>query len=256
MFRKEMVFGIILIFTGAGIVSGLNNNFSKYSNNINPGNWLYVGGSGPGNYSTITEALFNAVNGDTIFVYDDSSPYYETVIINKEIYLIGENTQTTIVDWSNSSDVLRITANNVTVQGFTITNATDGILISGNFVIIKRNIICKNFNYGISIGGFGDSAIISENIIRDNGHFEPNVTGYGGIMLGITALNKIKNNNFFNNTNTNAFFFKAFLNIWLFNYWDRPRILPYPIFGLQAIIPPIFWVQFDLRPRLTPYEMP
>ncbi|RLF42667.1 MAG: hypothetical protein DRN17_07450, partial [Thermoplasmata archaeon] len=44
---------------------------------INDGNTLYVGGSGEGNYSSIQDAVDNASNGDTIYVYDDSSPYYE-----------------------------------------------------------------------------------------------------------------------------------------------------------------------------------
>ncbi|MBN2599728.1 MAG: hypothetical protein JXA75_04230, partial [Candidatus Thermoplasmatota archaeon] len=37
------------------------------------GNFLFVGGSGPGNYSTIQGAINAATNGDTVFVYDDSS---------------------------------------------------------------------------------------------------------------------------------------------------------------------------------------
>ncbi|MDH7506475.1 MAG: right-handed parallel beta-helix repeat-containing protein [Candidatus Thermoplasmatota archaeon] len=255
-FKKEIIFGLILIILEANTVSGYTYNLN-YSNTLNPGNWLYVGGSGPGNYSTITEALFYANNGDTIFVYDDSSPYYEQVNINKEVFLIGENTKTTIVDASNSTEVIFVKANNVTIKGFTITNGTVGIQITGDYVIIKNNIICNNYNYGISISGFGDSNIISENTISDNGHEEPNVTtGYGGIYLALTATNKIKNNNFINNSNTNAFFFKSFLNIWMHNYWDKPRIFPYPILGLQAIIPPIFWLQFDLKPRLSPFVMP
>ena len=42
---------------------------------------LYVGGNGPNNYTTIQQAITNATNGDTVFVYDDSSPYFEHIII-------------------------------------------------------------------------------------------------------------------------------------------------------------------------------
>jgi hypothetical protein len=44
---------------------------------------LYVGGTGEGNYSRIQDAIDDAVDGDTVFVYDDSSPYYEHIRINK-----------------------------------------------------------------------------------------------------------------------------------------------------------------------------
>lgn len=50
---------------------------------------LYVGGSGPGNYTTIQLAVNNANTGDTVYVYDDSSPYYEHVDINTSIHFIG-----------------------------------------------------------------------------------------------------------------------------------------------------------------------
>jgi len=67
------------------------------------GNWLYVGGSGPGNYTRIQDAIDNASDwGDTVFVYDDSSPYYEFLIINKSISLIGENKDTTIIKGYNN----------------------------------------------------------------------------------------------------------------------------------------------------------
>ena len=39
------------------------------------GNILYVGGSGPGNYTKIQDALDNATEGDTVYVY--SNTYYE-----------------------------------------------------------------------------------------------------------------------------------------------------------------------------------
>ena len=35
------------------------------------GNVLYVGGTGPKNYTKIQNAIDNASNGDTVFVFDD-----------------------------------------------------------------------------------------------------------------------------------------------------------------------------------------
>ena len=50
------------------------------------GSWLYVGGSGPGNYTTIQEAIDNATDGDTVFVYNGS--YFGHININKSISMI------------------------------------------------------------------------------------------------------------------------------------------------------------------------
>jgi len=51
---------------------------------------LYVGGSVPNNYTTIQSAIDDAVDGDTVFVYDDSSPYREHLLIETSINLLGE----------------------------------------------------------------------------------------------------------------------------------------------------------------------
>ena len=50
---------------------------------LSRGDTLYVGGNGPGNYSTIQEAIDDASDGNTVYVYDDSSPYYENVEVDK-----------------------------------------------------------------------------------------------------------------------------------------------------------------------------
>ena len=62
------------------------------------GHWLYVGGRGPGNYTKIQDAINDSSDGDTVFVFDDSAPYFESLIINKSITLLGENQNTTIID--------------------------------------------------------------------------------------------------------------------------------------------------------------
>ncbi|MBU0498175.1 MAG: hypothetical protein KKC68_01200 [Candidatus Thermoplasmatota archaeon] len=61
---------------------------------------LFVGGSGPGNYSNISAAYENASDGDTIYVFPGI--YTEkNLIINKSLTFIGHNMDTTILDDSN-----------------------------------------------------------------------------------------------------------------------------------------------------------
>jgi len=51
------------------------------------GKTLYVGGSGAGNYTRIQDAIDNASDGDTVFVY--SRRYIENIVIEKSLSLIG-----------------------------------------------------------------------------------------------------------------------------------------------------------------------
>ena len=45
---------------------------------------LYVGGSGPGNYSSIQAAIDDANNGDTVFVYNGT--YNEWITVDKSLF--------------------------------------------------------------------------------------------------------------------------------------------------------------------------
>jgi len=115
------------------------------------GNTLYVGGSGPNNYTKIQDAVDNTSNGDTVFVYDDSSPYYEHVVINNSITLLGENRDTTIIDGNNDGFVIDIKADKVTISGFTIQNATIGIHSFTNRNHIIDNKILDQYHNGITL---------------------------------------------------------------------------------------------------------
>ncbi len=84
---------------------------------------MYVGGSGPGNYTRIQDAIDNATSGDTIFVFNGI--YCENLLIDKSgISLFGEDKNTTIIDGSMKDDVVVIKANFTRIQGFTIQNSS------------------------------------------------------------------------------------------------------------------------------------
>lgn len=171
---------------------------------------LYVGGSGPNNYTKIQDAVDNASPDDTIFVYQGM--YYEHVTLNKQVTLLGELRDQTIIDGSKTGNVIKITADGVTVQQFTLQNAGIGVYIvhSSNQNIIQNNI--KNNWEGI---GLLDSAhnTISGNIITYNGFegINPVQTTFTviqdntiidhlqGISLSESTGNTIVRNNFFNN---------------------------------------------------------
>ena len=108
------------------------------------GNILYVGGSGPGNYSTINAAVRDASDGDLIFVYDDNSPYGEADI-TKELTIMGENRTTTEVSQFNVYD------DNIRITGFTIdswfySNMKSNITIENNIIKNSMSIYAGSFN--------------------------------------------------------------------------------------------------------------
>ena len=103
-------------------------------------NTLYVGGSGPGNYSRIQDAVDNASDGDTVFAY--SGTYYENVIVDKSINLIGEDKNTTVIDSrQNTGENIRIIvieSNKFNITGFTI---LDSVIISYSRFIVGISLI-------------------------------------------------------------------------------------------------------------------
>ena len=268
LLKKGTTLGILLLFLLTGTFSAFADQMQPIQIPSHLGDILYVGGGGQGNYTCIQDAIDNASDGDTIFVYDDSSPYIENIVVNIRLTLMGENKDTTVIDGNGSGNVVFISANEVEITGFTITHGTTGIYLDGSTenVTISRNIITENDVYGITFSGFCEHNNIIENIISHNingtyfsagsyneiygNTFEENEWGIQFILW--CNENRIMRNNFIGNTR-HVFFFTCSLNLWNFNYWDRPRILPKPLLGMMGIIP---WIKFDWRPLLMPYEIP
>jgi parallel beta-helix repeat protein len=150
-----------------------------------------VDDDGPAHFSTIQEAINNATSGDVIFVR--AGIYYERVIVNKSVSLVGEDRDSTIIDGRNETgSVISIKANQVSIKGFTIRGSpTDsGILVdfsSGNE--ISHNTITNN-NYGISLYSSGDNVISSNNISSNSND---------GIFFYLSSDNVVSGNTISNN---------------------------------------------------------
>jgi hypothetical protein len=100
--RKGLTVGLILLLIVTSVIQISAQDVEKSSQSTSRGSWLYVGGSGPGNYTRIQDAINDSKDGDTVFVFDDSSPYEEHLSIDQSITLQGENKTTTIIEgWSS-----------------------------------------------------------------------------------------------------------------------------------------------------------
>ena len=157
--KKVLVVGIIVFFIVVSIYPSSAIDPAKESIiPLSRGDILYVGGSGSNNYTSIQAAIDDAVDGDTVFVYDDSSPYYENIIIDKSIELIGENKQTTIINGSSKGNVVKISTDFVKISSVSIqysspySDSGAGIRIdNSDDCIISDCEISQNGRYGIFI---------------------------------------------------------------------------------------------------------
>lgn len=181
---------------------------------------ISVGGNGPGNYTRVQDALNNASNGDTVFVYNGT--YYENLIIEKSIRLLGENKHTTIIDGGGSSFVITLIADHITISGFTITNSQKkfsyaGIYVDSDSNTLSDTILTNNY-YGIHLGYLASDNLIVNNTIFHNRQcgiyfnhasnnslignvvFDHLVNGFG--LYEFSNHNRILNNTFSMNQHT------------------------------------------------------
>jgi len=199
--KKGLVIGILILLMSVNIGSTFAKDTQPIGSVLFDGNTLYVGGSGQNNYTSIQDAIDDSVDGDTVFVYDDSSPYYEDVKVRNRITLSGENKETTVIQQANNSGFINIQllADGCIISNFTLIGVyeNDGFGISiaepynkGNVDHIIKDNIFDHVGTGIRCSGSINN-IISDNIFLNEGE---------GIAI-IEYLKQTKiTNNIFNGT--------------------------------------------------------
>jgi parallel beta-helix repeat protein len=166
------------------------------------------------NYDTIQAAVESALttDGNTIFV--DDGTYHEHVVVGKTLSIVGAHLEDTVIDGNGTGTAISITADNVTVEDFTIRNGTEsgvrldggnhaqiqknkiinnycGVKISSSYNLIFNNEITGNQYCGLLITA-GSSTIFGNNITSNN---------YGICLNSSQASNNlIYHNNIINNT--------------------------------------------------------
>ncbi len=172
----SILLGMLVFATAStAIAETLNDNQINGENHnaLGPGATHYVGGSGPENYSKIQDAIDNASMGDTVFVFDDSSPYDEKIFINETITLLGEGQETTVINYTGNSydPIVTINADDVELNGFTIMNYGDAaVRITANNTIVTNVKIKPNINgwsgYGITLYREQNTHVFNTEITR------------------------------------------------------------------------------------------
>jgi len=174
----------------------------KISVKASPG-VIYV----PTDFLTIQEAINNASSGDTIFVHNGT--YYENLVVNKSVSLVGEYRDFTIIEGNRTGNVINITVNDVDIMGLTIKESGTNLYDSGIHVehssgnIISQNTITDNAN-GISFYSSSNN-VVSDNIILNN--------YYSGISLSYSSSNVVSGNTILNNYYSGISFYSSSNNV-------------------------------------------
>ncbi|MBS3749511.1 MAG: right-handed parallel beta-helix repeat-containing protein [Candidatus Thermoplasmatota archaeon] len=229
-FQKICVMLITLLLIGIGFLPSINSQYDNIEVQVlSSGNILYVGGTGPGNYSNIQGAIDDASQGNTVFVYNGI--YYENIFINKSIEIKGKDKNKTIIDGGCEKDIINIISNNVVFSDFTIKNAggfkqdnaiqihSSNVLISNCMLYRARNgILLKNSMETIIdnciVHTTGNSIILenSSNIFIENSE-----CCHSGIGITIHQSNLVKIDQVFLHENGVAVFSNFSSNITIIN---------------------------------------
>ncbi len=175
--------------------------------NVSAKNIIIVDCNGNGNYTTIQDAINNASNGDTIYVW--SGIYYENIIINKSLTLIGNGTEFTTINGSGLNDVVFISSNWVNVSGFTFTGSgkqsTDSNKDAGIQLDHVENVTIKNNNCSNNVCGIFSYYTNSNTILNNTCNLNSNC----GMEFQYSFFNLIINN---------SCKFNTWVGVYL--YWD------------------------------------
>jgi hypothetical protein len=133
---------IILLITLLSTLSGCIQDNKNQQLPIDK-NAIYVGSTNA-NYTSIQQAINAANNNATIYVR--SGVYNELIDMNKTITLIGEDKNTTILNFNPSFSItqvpiLNINADNCTIKNIQITLSNKTIIAQGITINSKNNII-------------------------------------------------------------------------------------------------------------------
>ena len=141
----------------------------------------------PDDYPSIQEAVDAASQGDIIIVR--IGVYYEKVTINKRnLIIVGEERERTVIDGEGDGPIVQIEAENVTFTGFTLrkSGSKSGVKIL-NYANFSFNIVSQ-CQIGVEVGA---KSVVSHNIIYGCGQ---------GVLLYYCSKVIVQKNNFSRNT--------------------------------------------------------
>jgi parallel beta-helix repeat protein len=126
--------GVIVVIASTMLICTSVNGQSSLEKLSTTATILYVGGNGPGNYSSIQEAINDSTPGGTIYVYPGN--YSEKIIVDRPLALLGllsgEQKPILYHPWAP-----QIIANNCTFQNFSIGKVESWFSITSDSTLVR-----------------------------------------------------------------------------------------------------------------------
>ncbi len=180
---------------------------------------LYVGGAGPGNFTTIQGGIGAASDGDLVYVF--SGTYAWHLVVQKSISLVGENRATTIIEGTSIGNLVAITADWVNITGFSVRSSYPDYAGIHLQMVQNCHVAGNNvFGNGHGIRLYLASAnTVESNTITSNAR--------SGIFLDRSVGNRIANNTMISNG--------ILLEGDLLEHWNTHEILATNLVNGEAI---------------------
>ncbi|MGB9979269.1 right-handed parallel beta-helix repeat-containing protein [Methanobacterium sp.] len=193
---------LIAVFIASGTSYAADNNTTNVTNHTytkNPVSGLTKNKTLPDptntrtgvHYTSLQAAINDAESWDTITA--EAGTYYENLIINKHLYLIGAGKDVTIINGQQSGSAITITPGAfVTITGFTITNGKSeggGGILNGGTLTLQNSTVTGNKVFSDTDsacgGGIYNYHIL---ILKDSSVSGNSILGYDNRGAGIYNL--------------------------------------------------------------------
>lgn len=127
--------------------------------------------NGTGDYTSIQSAIDNASSGDSIIVMPGI--YAENLLVDRSVSIASGsgNPEDTVIQPSNLTEkLISINADNVVVNGFTVTGANASkamFLYESSGCLIENNIVSSN-KYGIYLNNSDNNEVVNNTLLSNN----------------------------------------------------------------------------------------
>lgn len=119
--------------------------------------------------ATITAGIARVDPNGTVFVYGFNGSYVESVVIPKPLTLRGEGRDLVRIDGNFSASVIDVGALNVTVESFTLVQASVGVLVDKVARVTLGDLSITRVATGASIRGASDISLSGSLMVNVDG---------------------------------------------------------------------------------------
>jgi len=169
-------------------------------------------GWGYDHFDTIQDGVNSVDPTGTVFVYNGT--YYENVMVNKILTMIGNGTENSIIDALDNGTVVTIDSGSCTLSGFTFTGSDPGetgLYIDSNHNTIENSNISGN-GLGIFLQNSNNNTITNNSFSYNGGHGIQCLTSHDNLLRNNTCAFNMGDGISLNSSDVNTFLSNTLIN--------------------------------------------